>query len=180
MNKTVQRIFIWIIAIVMVVGTIGMFVAVILQNDNAAREQEELTKRLQQAQNCQPAAAPEGSMYTKPEAVTFDKEDAKELRSEDVKPGEGTEITSSDQCVTVHYLGNSADGTIFDNSYDRNEPTAFVLSQVIPGWQEGLMGMKVGGARKIYIPAEKAYGESAPTGYPSGPLYFYVELIDVK
>lgn len=121
-------------------------------------------------------------MYQKPEPVTFEKESITELKLEDVRPGEGVEVTSNDQCVTVHYLGNTADGTIFDNSYDRNEPTAFTVGQVIVGWQEGLKGMREGGIRKMFIPADKAYGEQGAGSSigPNEPLYFYVELIKVQ
>lgn len=184
MNKTTQRVFIWIIAIAMIVGTIGAFVGIILDNNNRAKQQEELTKQLQQQQQqaCEAAVVPEGSVYTKPESVTFEKDSVTELKTEDVKVGEGKEVTNVNDCVTVHYLGNTSDGKVFDNSYDRGQPIAFTLSGVIQGWQEGLIGMKEGGARKIFIPSEKAYGEQGAPGAigPNEPLYFYVELIDVK
>lgn len=186
MNKTAQRAFIWVIAIVMVIGTIGAFFGVILANNNQSRQAEDIAKlqeqMRQQQEACQAAETPEGSVYNKPEPETFEKESVTELRNEDVRAGEGKEITSVNDCVTVHYLGNTSDGTVFDNSYDRGEPIAFVLSGVIQGWQEGLIGMKEGGARKIFIPSEKAYGEQGAPGSigPNEPLYFYVELIDVQ
>lgn len=189
MSKMVQRGFIWLIAIVMVIGTIGMFVGIILANDNNARQQEDISRARQQIEEqqrqqaaCQATSPPEGAVYDKPEPVVFDKDSVTEVRTEDVVVGEGAEITSIDDCVTVHYLGNTPDGSVFDNSYDRGEPIAFPLSGVILGWQEGLIGMKVGGARKIWIPADKAYGESGnpPSIGPNEPLFFYVELIDVK
>lgn len=186
MNKTAQRVFIWIIAITMIVGTVGAFFGIILANNNANRQQDEITKQLQQQQAqqqaCQAAQAPEGSVYTKPEPVTFEKDSISEVKTEDVKVGEGKEVTSVNDCVTVHYLGNTSDGKVFDNSYDRGQPIAFTLSGVIQGWQEGLIGMKEGGARKIFIPSDKAYGEQGAPGSigPNEPLYFYVELIDVQ
>lgn len=189
MSKTIQRGFIWLIAIVMVLGTIGMFVGIILANDNSARQQEEISRARQQMEQqqqqqaaCQATAPAEGATFNKPEPEAFEKDSVTEIRTEDVVVGEGAEITSVEDCVTVHYLGNTSDGTVFDNSYDRGEPIAFPLGGVITGWQEGLIGMKVGGARKIWIPSDKAYGENGnpPSIGPNEPLYFYVELIDVK
>lgn len=179
-----QRIFIWVIAVVMVVGTLGAYFIIIIANQNQNDEiakQQELFKQLQdQQQECQ--AVETDRTFTKPESVTFDKSTVTQLRTEDVTPGEGEAVNSPTACVTVHYLGNVSDGTVFDNSYDRGEPTAFRLDQVIKGWQEGFQGMKVGGKRVIYIPADKAYGEagSPPKIGPNEPLVFVVELIGLQ
>jgi FKBP-type peptidyl-prolyl cis-trans isomerase FkpA len=83
--------------------------------------------------------------------------------------------------VSVHYEGSFTNGTVFDSSYRRAEPTRFLLGQVIPGWQEGLQLMKVGGKAKLVIPANLAYGEvgSAPAIPPNVPLVFIVELLEV-
>ncbi len=186
MNKTTQRVFIWLIAIVMLVGTLGAYFVVILSNNNNAAQQNDIAKLQQELQEqqaaCQAATIEGAAMYTKPEPIKFDKASVTELKLEDAKLGEGAEVTSNDQCVTVHYLGNTADGTVFDNSYDRSEPTAFTVGQVITGWQEGLKGMKEGGIRKMFIPSSKAYGEQGAGGSigPNEPLYFYVELIKVQ
>ncbi len=180
-KNTAQRVFIWVIALVMLVGTLGAYFAVILANDNQAQQQQEISQ-LQEAATCVAQPVSEEAMYTKPEPVTFDKASVTELKTEDVKVGDGQEVTSIDDCVTVHYLGNTADGTVFDNSYDRSEPTAFGVGQVIEGWQKGLMGMKVGGTRKMFIPSSMAYGEQGAGGSigPNEPLYFYVELIAIQ
>ncbi len=84
------------------------------------------------------------------------------LGIEDVKVGPGAEATPGRR-VTVHYTGTLMDGTKFDSSRDRNEPFPFVLgqSEVIPGWDEGVKGMKVGGIRRLTIPATMAYGAAA-------------------
>jgi FKBP-type peptidyl-prolyl cis-trans isomerase len=171
----------------MTVGTLGAYFIIIVANNNQNEEiakQQELLKQLQEQQKNQPEckAVDTDRQFTKPEAVTFDKASVTELRTEDVTVGDGTEVTSPTACVTVHYLGNLSDGKVFDNSYDRGEPTAFRLDQVIKGWTEGFQGMKAGGKRIIYIPADKAYGEagSPPNIGPNEPLVFTVELIGIQ
>jgi peptidylprolyl isomerase len=85
--------------------------------------------------------------------------------------------------VAVHYRGTLEDGTEFDNSYDRGEPFTFPLGQgkVIPGWDEGIALMQVGGKAKLIIPPELAYGESGAGGVipPNATLTFEVELVSI-
>lgn len=183
-KKTAQRIFIWIIAIVMTLGTLGAYFGIILADQNqaadTARQQQQL-EELQRQFACTDVPFDKSATYTKPEPQTFDKASVAELRTDDVKVGEGDELTSADQCVAVHYFGNLSDGTVFDNSYDRNEPFHTYMNQVIPGWFEGMKGMKVGGIRKLFIPADKAYGDKGQGSIgPNEPLYFYVELVGIK
>ena len=84
--------------------------------------------------------------------------------------------------VTVHYTGTLTDGTVFDSSLTRGEPTTFPLNRVIPGWTEGLQLMQEGGTAVFYIPSALAYGEhgAPPTIPPSAPLIFWVQLISVN
>ncbi len=84
--------------------------------------------------------------------------------------------------VTVHYTGWLVDSSKFDSSFDRNDPIKFVLGQgkVIPGWDYGLVGMKVGGKRRLIIPYQLAYGTKGRQSIPpSALLTFDVELIAV-
>ncbi|MCW9054707.1 MAG: FKBP-type peptidyl-prolyl cis-trans isomerase [Candidatus Pacebacteria bacterium] len=101
---------------------------------------------------------------------------------EDVVVGEGAEATPG-SIVVAHYTGTLEDGTVFDSSVSRGVPFSFMLGagQVIRGWDLGIAGMKVGGKRKLIIPAELAYGERAIGSIPANStLLFEVELIDVK
>lgn len=105
------------------------------------------------------------------------------LRIEDVKVGDGLEAAPGRR-VSVHYTGTLMEGTTFDSSHDRGEPITFTLGrgQVIPGWEEGLKGMRVGGIRRLTIPARMAYGAtgSGDSIPPNAALKFEVELVDVQ
>ncbi len=108
---------------------------------------------------------------------------ATKLEITDEVVGTGTEAKTGDS-VTVNYIGTLADGTKFDSSYDRSEPFSFTLGagQVIKGWDEGIIGMKEGGKRKLVIPAPLGYGSQGfPPTIPGGAtLIFEVELLSVQ
>lgn len=98
-----------------------------------------------------------------------------------VVEGTGASPKATD-IVTVHYTGRLLDGTVFDSSLNRGEPTSFPLQAVIKGWTEGLQLMKVGGKTVFFIPSNLAYGEMGTPGGPIGPnqdLIFEVELISI-
>lgn len=105
------------------------------------------------------------------------------LKYVDETIGEGISPKSG-QKVTVHYTGTLTSGKKFDSSKDRDEPFSFTIGvgQVIKGWDEGVMTMKVGGKRKLTIPPELGYGSRGAGGVipPNAVLIFDVELIDVK
>lgn len=113
--------------------------------------------------------------------------DTTNLGIEDTEVGTGVEATSG-KLVTVHYTGKLEDGSVFDSSVGRGQPFQFVLGagQVIPGWDAGLQGMKVGGKRVLTIPSDLAYGDqgikdqSGADVIPGGAtLIFEVELLGV-
>ena len=84
--------------------------------------------------------------------------------------------------VEVHYSGKLLDGTEFDSSYKRNQPTSFPLNGVIPGWTEGLQLIGEGGKIKLFIPSKLGYGARGFPGAipPFSTLVFDVELLDIK
>ena len=105
------------------------------------------------------------------------------LMIEDLIIGEGDEAAQGKR-VNVHYTGWLTDGSKFDSSVDRNDPFAFPLGRghVIPGWDEGVAGMKVGGKRKLTIPPHLGYGAHGAGGVipPNATLVFEVELLAVN
>jgi FKBP-type peptidyl-prolyl cis-trans isomerase FkpA len=115
-----------------------------------------------------------GQTRTTPSGVTY----------ETLKPGDGPEVKPG-QTVTVHYTGTLSDGKVFDSSRSREEPFTATLDSsggLIPGWIEGIPGMKVGERRKLTVPAEMGYGEKGnpPTIPGNATLTFEVDLISIK
>ncbi len=106
-----------------------------------------------------------------------------QLKVDDLKVGTGAEAVDGKR-VSVNYTGWLTNGTKFDSSYDRNQPFSFVLGagNVIKGWDQGVKGMKVGGKRRLTIPAELAYGSQGAGGVipPGATLVFDVELVGVQ
>lgn len=97
-----------------------------------------------------------------------------------IKVGTG-ELPKDTSWVTVHYEGKLIDGTVFDSSYNRNEPTKFRANQVIKGWTEALLHMPAGSVWEVYIPQDKAYGAQETSKIkPFSTLIFKIELIDVN
>lgn len=129
--------------------------------------QEETTKQNTNTQS--PAANP-----TSP---------VKELIVEDKVVGQGAEVKSGDT-ILMHYTGTLENGQKFDSSVDRGQPfeTQIGVGQVIKGWDQGVIGMKVGGKRKLTIPSNLAYGEQGIPGAIPGnaTLIFELELLEIK
>ena len=122
--------------------------------------------------------SPERPQIEKPEGdIPF------ELGIEELVAGDGAEATPGTK-VTVHYVGVAfSTGEEFDASWNRNQPFEFKLGkgQVIPGWDAGVQGMRVGGRRKLTIPSAMAYGARGAGGViaPHEPLVFVVDLLSV-
>lgn len=109
-------------------------------------------------------------------------EPIKDLKIEDSKVGQGQEVKKGDT-VQVHYLGTLTNNEKFDSSYDRNQPFEFQVGagQVIEGWDQGLLGMKIGGKRKLTIPPALGYGNQPVGSIPANStLIFEIELIAIK
>ena len=120
----------------------------------------------------------------KPTVEVPDGDPPAELEIEDLEEGDGEEAQEGDQ-VSVNYVGVLYEnGEEFDNSYDRGAPFNFQLGggAVIPGWDEGLVGMKVGGQRQLVIPPDLAYGPQGqpPDIPPDSTLVFVIDLLAVN
>ena len=103
------------------------------------------------------------------------------LQYEVLSEGKGAKPKPTD-AVSAHYKGSLLDGKAFDSSYDRGQPATFVLTQVVPGWQEGIALMPVGSKYRFWLPANLGYGEKGTPGGPIGPnatLVFEVDLLDI-
>jgi peptidylprolyl isomerase len=130
-----------------------------------------------------PTTPKTGALATKPVVTPPSGPPPTKLVTKELIVGTGPEAKSGDM-VTVNYVGVLYDGgKEFDSSWKRNEPFSFTLGegQVIPGWDQGVAGMKVGGRRELIIPAPLAYGTkgSPPTIPPNSALVFVVDLLGV-
>ena len=137
----------------------------------------------------QQAAAAEAGKAAKAEGEAFLAENGKKegivtlpsgLQYQVLKEGDGKKPSATDQ-VVCHYEGTLIDGTVFDSSYQRNQPATFGLNQVIPGWTEGVQLMQEGAKYRFFIPYKLAYGERGAGAQipPFATLVFDVELIEV-
>lgn len=107
---------------------------------------------------------------------------AGELLIEDLQEGSGQRVVEVGDDITIHYRGTLTNGEVFDSSIDRGEPfkTRIGVGQVIAGWDEGVLGMKVGGKRKLTVPPDKAYGNRAIGSIPANStLIFELELLSI-
>lgn len=202
MTPKAQRIGILVIAVVMVVGTLGSFAMLILANDNAQKEQdrlqreyqEQLEKDQKQAEELSKKYYPQFSTY-KSRVATFDADKVGDkVTHVDLKKGDGEAITD-DTKYKMYYMGWNPKGKMFDSSFADDDKSLkpplthlgggiweFAGGQtgnVIPGWTEGIKGMKIGGVRELTIPSDLAYGETGGGDDipPNTPLKFVIMAI---
>jgi peptidylprolyl isomerase len=126
----------------------------------------------------------ENGGFTKPEVKVPSGPPPKKLVKKELRKGKGATAKAGDE-ITVQYVGVGYEsGEQFDASWDRGEPFTFHLGagEVIPGWDQGIVGMKVGGRRELIIPPELAYGAagSPPVIGPDETLIFVVDLLEAK
>lgn len=149
-------------------------------SDNEGASATDTTAFSDQVQQTETAAG----AGEKPEVEVPEGDPPTELVSEDLKQGDGAEAKQGDS-VTVQYVGvDFESGEEFDSSYNTGQPFTFTLGagEVIPGWDEGVEGMKVGGQRQLVVPPDLAYGAqgSPPSIGPDATLVFVIDLVDVK
>lgn len=184
-----QRIGIWVIAVVMTIGTIGSFFVVILANDNNRKDQASQQELMQQYQEYQEKVAAQATELSAKYFATFspfasrvapfDAVSITEVGKEDLVVGDGEEIKEG-TAYSAYYIGWNPSGKIFDQSIDGDKLKAPIEGgNLIEGWNEGVVGMKVGGVREISIPAAKAYGEKGSgEDIPANtPIKFVVFII---
>jgi|SRR5680860_475313 len=178
-----QRVGIWIIAIVLTLGTLGSFLVMALSVQNQTTDQSQQQKAYDDYLAQQKAAAQQNADNS--EALSgyatrkFDPSSVTELKVETLVSGMGETVKSTDS-INSSYFGWSSDGKIFDGSKKKGEddnPVTFSLNRVIAGWTEGLTGVKVGSVVRLTIPADKAYGvQGSGIITANSPLEFIVEI----
>ena len=116
--------------------------------------------------------------------TNLDPKDFPNLKIDILEEGNGKEKVGSTDTVKVHYVGRFVDGQVFDSSYTKNQPKRFSMfsTTIIKGWKVGVVGMKVGGKRRLTIPPELAFGEKGKfnTIPPNSTLIFDIELLEIE
>jgi len=171
------RIAILVIVVVFFVSSFALSAMVIWEQ---FIKKDDLSKNAETSQTTDQNKPKEGALQGTKLADFTPVEKVDSLQIIDLQEGTG-ETVKADDTVTAHYTGALAkDGTIFQSSYDTGQPIAFPLSGVIKGWQDGVPGMKVGGKRRLLIPADQAYGSQAQAGIPANSdLVFDIELVKI-
>jgi len=190
-----QRIITFILALSFFFTTVGLAVYTVIEMqrlndeaDSSSATQQTDTTSTTQPQEQDLANQPCGAQRVDtvdprpvPEVVQVEGRIV-ELKTTDVRVGDGEEIQPGDCVVALYYGTLATDGTRFDGNYDSGSPIEFSLNGVISGWTEGIPGMKVGGVRRLEIPAAQAYGEQSPSpAIPSdSDLIFEVEILSTR
>jgi FKBP-type peptidyl-prolyl cis-trans isomerase len=188
-----QRIGIWIIAVVMLVGTLGSFAIMVLGNENAkidqkgqedfyAQYKKQLEEEEKQAGALSEKYYPEFNKY-RDLPKEFDKDAVGDkVATKDLKQGDGASIGEG-TTYKAYYIGWNPRGKVFDSSFNDKSlkaPINTAMISVIEGWNKGVVGMKVGGVREITIPSDLAYGEtgSGDAIPPNTPIKFIVMITE--
>jgi FKBP-type peptidyl-prolyl cis-trans isomerase len=175
MNKLGQRIFAFTMAAVFLFSAVA-FSAFVVYDMTQQRKNNKADQAALEQQSANSSQGKPLENFTPVESVSA-------LQSTDSKVGDGEEAKAGDS-VTVDYTGAVAStGMIFESSKDSGQPASLSLDQVIDGWKQGIPGMKVGGTRRLVIPAELAYGPNPPqgSGIPANAaLVFDVTLVKVN
>jgi FKBP-type peptidyl-prolyl cis-trans isomerase len=178
-----QRFGIWVIAIVLTLGTLGSFLVMALSVQNQAADQAQQQKEYDEYVEQQKVAAQLNADNSEAlpgyEARTFDPDSVTNLSIEILNEGTGEVVKSTDS-ISTSYFGWLSDGKIFDSSKKKgvdNKQTTFSLERVIPGWTEGLTGVKVGSIVRLTVPSDKAYGvQGSGIIDANSPLEFIIEI----
>lgn len=193
-TSTGQRVGIWIIAGAMIVGTLAGFLALILTPQNEAKDKEQSTAVLEKYQKDAAEHQKKVDAQTtelskkyydafvkyKDLPAAFDAKSVSKLSTKDLKVGTGETLTSDTE-YSAYYIGWNPKGKVFDQSIDdKTLKTPLPGGNLIEGWNEGVIGMKIGGVRLISIPSEKAYGEagSGEDIPKNSPIKFVVMVIE--
>ena len=163
------------------IGLIG--VAFFIASKAVAQDKKDATPGADSTPSASQTPAAKAAAHKKAKSASKTITTASGLKYQVLKTGNGA-VAQAGQQVSVHYIGWLTDGTKFDSSVDRGQPFQFTLGagQVIKGWDEGVLGMKVGEKRKLTIPSSLGYGERGAGNVipPNATLVFDVELLGVQ
>jgi peptidylprolyl isomerase len=167
----------WIFLAVLFLGTgLGVGVVAFWQATHQPK-----TDTSQQANTCIVQPISSSAVLAKPKAYKPSGE-VKTLQTTDLEPGNGQAVKAGD-CLTVKYEGTLANGKEFDGNFDKPLALEFKVGQgqVIPGWDQGLIGMKVGGTRRLVVPPQLGYGSRSQSSIPANStLFFVVKVITIE
>jgi FKBP-type peptidyl-prolyl cis-trans isomerase len=182
MTRKRDRFFAAFGAILFLVTASALTIAVIVSGISDRNKSNDTTNQTTTSQNKCEETSVAASSEAAPE-VYKPTGDVKDLESTDLTDGTGAAVKSGD-CLQVKYYGTLAkDGTVFDENFDKSQAFQFVIGQgqVIKGWDQGLIGAKVGGVRRLVIPSDLAYGNQSNGSIPANAdLVFTVKILAVK
>lgn len=183
-NSNSQRVAAFLLAVLFLLTTIGTAIYVIVQLNTESGIVNESTSQTEPEQTDEESCGSGTLAPVDPRpvpSVTTADVPVTELQKIDVKVGDGEEVQPGD-CVAVLYYGTLAsNGEKFDGNYETGEPIELSLAGVIQGWTDGIPGMKVGGVRRLVIPAAQAYGDQASGSIPANSdLVFEVEIFATR